>query len=71
MSAGLIGDRDTAQHACDFIDPFPVVQRPYAGTGGVLTGQLADLQLVIGQCRNLWQVAGLPNPGEEALSYMN
>jgi len=24
-----------------------------------------------GSCRNLWQVAGLPNPGEEALSYMN
>ena len=56
MSAGLIGDRDTAQHACDFIDSFPVVQRPYAGTGGVLTGQLADLQLVVGKCCNLWQV---------------
>ncbi len=24
-----------------------------------------------GSCRNLWQIAGLPNPGEEALSYMN
>jgi len=24
-----------------------------------------------GTCRNLWKVAGLPNPGEEALSYMN
>jgi tRNA 2-thiouridine synthesizing protein E len=24
-----------------------------------------------GTCRNMWQIAGLPNPGEEALSYMN
>lgn len=24
-----------------------------------------------GGCRQLWQVAGLPNPGEEALSYMS
>ncbi len=24
-----------------------------------------------GSCRNLWQIAGLPNPGEEALSYMS
>jgi len=24
-----------------------------------------------GTCRTLWQIAGLPNPGEEALSYMN
>jgi len=23
-----------------------------------------------GGCRDLWQIAGLPNPGEEALSYM-
>lgn len=23
-----------------------------------------------GSCRNLWQIAGLPNPGPEALSYM-
>lgn len=23
-----------------------------------------------GGCRQLWQIAGLPNPGEEALSYM-
>ncbi|MCG6966878.1 MAG: TusE/DsrC/DsvC family sulfur relay protein [Chromatiaceae bacterium] len=23
-----------------------------------------------GGCRPLWQIAGLPNPGEEALSYM-
>ena len=23
-----------------------------------------------GSCRQLWQIAGLPNPGEEALSYM-
>jgi len=23
-----------------------------------------------GGCRQLWQVAGLPNPGEEAISYM-
>ena len=22
-------------------------------------------------CRSLWQIAGLPNPGEEAKSYMN
>jgi tRNA 2-thiouridine synthesizing protein E len=24
-----------------------------------------------GTCRNLWRIAGLPNPGEEALAYMN
>lgn len=24
-----------------------------------------------GTCRTLWQIAGLPNPGDEALSYMN
>ena len=24
-----------------------------------------------GTCRQLWQVAGLPNPGGEALSYMS
>ena len=24
-----------------------------------------------GSCRTLWQIAGLPNPGEEALSYMS
>lgn len=24
-----------------------------------------------GSCHNLWQIAGLPNPGEEAISYMN
>lgn len=24
-----------------------------------------------GSCRQLWQVAGLPNPGAEALSYMS
>ena len=23
-----------------------------------------------GTCRQLWQIAGLPNPGEEALTYM-
>ncbi|WP_078118185.1 TusE/DsrC/DsvC family sulfur relay protein [Thiosocius teredinicola] len=23
-----------------------------------------------GNCRQLWQIAGLPNPGEEALTYM-
>ncbi len=22
-------------------------------------------------CKNLWQIAGLPNPGDEAISYMN
>jgi hypothetical protein len=25
---------------------------------------------LFGSCRNLWRVAGLPNPGEEAKSYM-
>lgn len=24
-----------------------------------------------GSCHTMWQIAGLPNPGEEALSYMN
>ncbi len=24
-----------------------------------------------GSCRAMWQIAGLPNPGEEVLSYMN
>jgi tRNA 2-thiouridine synthesizing protein E len=24
-----------------------------------------------GGCRQLWQIAGLPNPGEEALTYMD
>lgn len=24
-----------------------------------------------GSCRNLWQISGLPNPGEEAKSYMD
>jgi tRNA 2-thiouridine synthesizing protein E len=26
---------------------------------------------LFGSCKNLWLVAGLPNPGEEAKSYMN
>lgn len=26
---------------------------------------------LFGSCRSLWLVAGLPNPGEEAKSYMN
>ncbi len=29
------------------------------------------VQKCFGSCRSLWQIAGLPNPGEEALSYMN
>jgi TusE/DsrC/DsvC family sulfur relay protein len=26
---------------------------------------------LFGSCRSLWQIAGLPNPGEEAKSYMH
>lgn len=29
------------------------------------------VQKCFGSCRNLWQIAGLPHPGEEALSYMS
>jgi TusE/DsrC/DsvC family sulfur relay protein len=29
------------------------------------------VQRLFGSCRTAWRVAGLPNPGEEALSYMN
>jgi tRNA 2-thiouridine synthesizing protein E len=28
------------------------------------------VQRLFGSCRQAWRVAGLPNPGEEALSYM-
>ena len=30
-----------------------------------------ELKLQFGSCLNLWKVAGLPNPGEEAIAYMN
>lgn len=29
------------------------------------------VQRLFGGCRQAWRIAGLPNPGEEALSYMN
>lgn len=29
------------------------------------------LKLQFGSCLNLWKIAGLPNPGEEAKTYMN
>lgn len=28
------------------------------------------VQRLFGSCRQAWRIAGLPNPGEEALSYM-
>ena len=30
-----------------------------------------ELKLQFGSCLNLWKMAGLPNPGEEAVAYMN
>jgi tRNA 2-thiouridine synthesizing protein E len=30
-----------------------------------------EVKQVFGTCRSLWQIAGLPNPGDEALSYMD
>lgn len=30
-----------------------------------------ELKKHFGSCLNLWKMAGLPNPGEEAKSYMN
>ena len=30
-----------------------------------------ELKLQFGSCLNLWRIAGLPNPGEEAKAYMN
>jgi tRNA 2-thiouridine synthesizing protein E len=29
------------------------------------------VQKAFGSCRNLWQIAGLPNPGGEAIAYMS
>ncbi len=29
------------------------------------------VQRLFGGCRQAWRISGLPNPGEEALSYMN
>jgi len=30
-----------------------------------------ELKQQFGSCLNLWKIAGLPNPGEEAIAYMN
>jgi len=30
-----------------------------------------ELKQQFGSCLNLWKIAGLPNPGEEARAYMN
>lgn len=30
-----------------------------------------ELKLQFGSCLDLWKIAGLPNPGEEARAYMN
>ena len=30
-----------------------------------------ELKQQFGSCLNLWRIAGLPNPGEEARAYMN
>ena len=30
-----------------------------------------ELKQQFGSCLNLWKIAGLPNPGEEAKTYMN
>ncbi len=30
-----------------------------------------ELKRQFGSCLNLWRIAGLPNPGEEAVAYMN
>lgn len=30
-----------------------------------------DVKRLFGSCRQVWRIAGLPNPGEEARSYMN
>lgn len=30
-----------------------------------------DVKQAFGTCRILWQIAGLPNPGDEALAYMD
>ena len=31
----------------------------------------SELKLQFGSCLSLWKIAGLPNPGEEARTYMN
>lgn len=31
----------------------------------------AQLKRLFGGCLNLWRIAGLPNPGDEARAYMN
>lgn len=31
----------------------------------------ADAHRLFASCRSLWRIAGLPNPGEEALAYMH
>lgn len=31
----------------------------------------SEIRGLFGGCRQLWQIAGLPNPGEEARAYMN
>ncbi|MCP3871264.1 MAG: TusE/DsrC/DsvC family sulfur relay protein [Gammaproteobacteria bacterium] len=30
-----------------------------------------DINRLFGSCAQIWRIAGLPNPGEEAKSYMN
>jgi tRNA 2-thiouridine synthesizing protein E len=31
----------------------------------------AQLKQLFGSCLNMWRIAGLPNPGDEARAYMN
>ena len=31
----------------------------------------AEIKALFGGCRQLWRIAGLPNPGEEARTYMD
>ncbi len=31
----------------------------------------SEVKALFGSCRTMWRIAGLPNPGEEAISYMS
>jgi tRNA 2-thiouridine synthesizing protein E len=46
----------------------PPVMRLICRAAGVDPSSAHDL---FSSCRSLWRIAGLPNPGAEAMSYMN
>ncbi len=53
-------------HFLKFEQP-PLLRRMCRDTGL----NKSEVKALFGSCRTMWRIAGLPNPGDEAMSYMS